>query len=195
MRPRSSTIFPLVLIAGLALLSFWLEYAVREADQDTATTLRHDPDFVIENFTTSEMDEQGRPSATLSARKLVHFPDDETSELSEPFLTHLRGEGAAPIHISAKRGVVNGTGEEVRLYENVVVQRPASGKQLELRVETSYLQVFPDQQIARTPEYVTITEGASRLSGTGLEANTDTGRMTLKSKVRGVYVKPEGSSD
>lgn len=195
MRARSSAIFPLVLVIGLALLSFWLEYAVQDSDQDTASTLRHDPDFIIENFTTSEMDKQGRPSATLSARKLVHFPDDETSELSDPHLTHMRGEGTAPIHISARRGVVSGTGEEVRLYENVVVRRPASGKQLELRVETSYLQVFPDKQLARTPEPATITEGASRLSGTGLEANTDTGRMTLKSKVQGVYVKPEGRSN
>lgn len=194
MNGRSSAIFPLVLVIGLALLSLWLEHAVREGDRESTSAQRHDPDFIIENFTTTETNAQGRRSATLSAQKLVHFPDDETSDLVEPRYTRLR-QDATPIHVSARRGEVNGDGDEVRLYDDVVVRRPASGKELELRMETSYLQLFPDQHLARTPAPVVITEGASRLAGTGFEGNTDTGLMILKSRVRGTYVKPEGRAN
>jgi len=192
MRPRSSTLFPLALVISLALLSFWLEHAVRSGDQEGSRALRHEPDFIIENFTTTELGKQGRPSATLSARRMVHFPDDDTSELDAPHLIHY-SPLRPPVHITADRGLVIGTGEEVRLYDNVVVRRTATAEKPELRVETSYLQVFPDKQLARTPEAVLITEGASRLKGVGMEIDNQTGQMKLGSRVSGVYVKSGGS--
>ena len=193
MKSRSSTLFPLALVIGLALMSAWLEYAVRGPDQDAKAALRHDPDFIIENFSTTEIGKQGQPSATLSALRMVHFPDDETSELEQPHLIHL-SPTRPPIHITADRGIVNGTGEEVRLYGNVTVKRIATAQHPELRVETKYLQVFPDDQLARTPEEVLITEGASRLKGVGMEVNSNTGHIQLRSRVTGVYMKSGGSA-
>lgn len=188
MRARSSTLFPLALLIGLALMSLWLEYAVRGGDQDTRSTMRHDPDFIIENFTTTDIGEQGRPRATLSAKRMVHYPDDETSELEQPHLVHLSPE-RPPLHITADRGLVAGTGQEVELFGNVIVRRLATAKHAELKVETSYLQVFPDERIARTPKEVLVTEGASRLKGVGMEVNSSTGHLKLQSKVTGFYVK------
>lgn len=188
MRARSSTLFPLALLIGLALMSLWLEYAVRGGDQDTRSTMRHDPDFIIENFTTTDIGEQGRPRATLSAKRMVHYPDDETSELEQPHLVHLSPE-RPPLHITADRGLVAGTGQEVELFGNVIVRRLATAEHAELKVETSYLQVFPDERIARTPKEVLVTEGASRLKGVGMEVNSSTGHLKLQSKVTGFYVK------
>ena len=78
------------------------------------------------------------------------------------------------MRISAERGTVTKDGEEVRLYGNVVVVREATKARPELRMETTYLQVFPKQDLARTPEAVVITEGASRLTGVGIEYNHKT---------------------
>src|SRR5690606_32859328 len=110
------------------------------------------------------------------------------SELEQPHLVHLSPE-RPPLHITADRGLVAGTGDEVELFDNVVVRRLATAQHPELKVETSYLQVFPDDQLARTPKEVFITEGASRLKGVGMEVNSRTGHLKLESKVTGFYVK------
>jgi lipopolysaccharide export system protein LptC len=188
MRPRSNTLFPLALIAGLTLLSFWLQHVVQGPEKENNAKLRHDPDFIVENFTSTSMNKQGRPTSKLTAIEMRHFPDDESTELKQPKLVQLE-EAGPPVHVTAERGKVNGTGEEVRLYGNVVVWREATPQQAALRMETTYLQVFPDDDLARTPERVVITQAGSRLVGTGMEVNSKTGKFVLKSKVTGQFTK------
>ena len=56
-----------------------------------------------------------------------------------------------------------------------------------MRVQTEYLQVFPDRDLARTDKPVIITEGDSRLSGVGMEFNNKTRQFALLSQVRGTF--------
>ena len=83
-------------------------------------------------------------------------------------------------------------GEEVRLYGNVLVVREATHARPALRMETTYLQVFPKEDVARTPEAVVITEGASRLTGVGLDFNNRTRQLELKARVNGTFVRRGG---
>lgn len=189
MNIRANTLFPLMLLIGLASLSFWLERAVQENGSGSRVE-QHDPDFIVDNFTATNMSETGKPVSTLTARRMSHYPVDQTSELEKPHLVQLRENGTA-LHISADRGKVSGSGEEVRLYGNVVVLRAATAERPELRMETRYLQVFPEQNLARTPEHVVITQGRSRLTGTGFEVNSITEEFVLKSNVSGQYIKAD----
>ena len=190
MRPRSNTLFPLLLLIGLAMLSFWLERTVRLETQFDRPPEQNDADFIVENFSAVNMDKSGSPVSTLQAKRMSHFPETQTSELTNPHLIQLRHDGQ-PIHISADRGLVSGAGDEVRLYGNVVVRRPANTEQPELRMETRYLQVFPEKDLARTPERVVITQGNSRLTGVGFEVNSKTEEFMLKSQVSGQYSKAD----
>jgi lipopolysaccharide export system protein LptC len=122
---------------------------------------------------------------------MTHYPDDETTELEEPRLVQYR-EGGPPVRISAERGTVAKDGEEVRLYGNVVVVREGTRGRPPLQMETTFLQVFPKQDIARTPEAVVISEGASRLTGVGMDYNTKTRQLELKAKVSGTFVRQAG---
>ena len=183
MRARANTLFTLGLAAGLAMLSLWLERAVNAPTGGRPDPSLHNPDFIVERFTATTLDKSGRPESRLIAKRMVHFPDDETTELEEPRLLQLPGEGSPPVRITAERGTVTKDGEEVRLYGNVVVIREASGGRAELRMETAYLQVFPKEEVAVTPESVVITEGRSRLAGVGMEYNNKTRQFTLKARV------------
>ena len=184
MRARANTLFTLGLAAGLALLSLWLERAAQGPAGSRPDLTRHDPDFIVERFTATSLDRSGRPESTLTAKRMIHYPDDETTELEEPRLAQLRDE-AAPVRITAERGTVTKDGEEVRLYGNVVVRREPSEGRPELRMETTYLQVFPKEDLARTPEAVVITEGQSRLSGVGMEYDHKARQLTLQARVSG----------
>jgi lipopolysaccharide export system protein LptC len=190
-KTRTNTLFSLALAAGLAALSMWLERMVQAPAVGHPNSLEHDPDFIVERFTATSHDKAGRPESRLTAIRMTHYPDDETTELEEPRLVQFREQGP-PVRISAERGTVTKDGEEVRLYGNVLVVRDGTKGRPELQMETTYLQVFPKQDIARTPEAVVITEGASRLTGVGMDYNTKTRQLELKARVNGTFVRPAG---
>ena len=191
MKTRTNTLFSLALAAGLAALTMWLERMVQAPAGGQPNALEHDPDFIVERFTATSLDKTGRPESRLTARRMTHYPDDETTELEEPRLVQFREQGP-PVRISAERGTVTKDGDEVRLYGNVLVVREGTKGRPELQMETTFLQVLPKQDIARTPEAVVITEGASRLTGVGMDYNTKTRQFELKARVNGTFVRPAG---
>ena len=185
-RDRASYLFPLLLMLMLAAGSLWLERAVQPPERDKSGKMRHDPDFIAEDFGITKMNAAGRPEYTLSAVHMLHHPDDESTDVVAPRIVQRRDD-ANPIVISAERGLISKNGEEASFYGNVVVVREAGRGQSELRVLTEYLHIVPDRDIARTDKPVTITEGRSRLSGVGMEFNNKTRQFALQSQVRGTF--------
>jgi len=185
-RDRAANLFPLLLILALAAASLWLERAVQAPERDRSGKTRHDPDFIAEDFGIVKMNAAGKPEYTLSAQRMLHYPDDESTSIVAPRLVQ-RHDDASPIVISAERGLVSKNGDEARFSGSVVVVREAGEGQNELRIQTEYLQIIPDRDLAQTDQPVVITEGRSRLVGTGMELNSKTRQFTLRSQVRGTY--------
>ncbi len=185
-RERASSLFPLLLILALAAASLWLERAVQAPEYDRSGRSRHDPDFIAENFSIVKMNASGKAEYTLSAERMLHFPDDESTSVVAPRLVQ-RHASAPAIVVRADRGLVSKNGDEASFQGNVVVVREAGKGQNELRVQTEYLQVLPDRDLARTDRQVVITEGRSRLAGTGMDLNNKTRQFTLRSQVRGTF--------
>ena len=185
-RDRVSSLFPLLLLLALAAASFWLERAVQAPEYDKTGKLRHDPDFIAEDFGITKMGADGKPEYSLSAARMLHYPDDESTDIVEPRLVQ-RHDDAAPIVIRADRGLLSRNGEQASFFGNVVVVREASAQRSELRVQTEYLQIDPDRDLASTNRPVTITEGRSRLAGVGMEFNNKTRQFSLLSQVRGTF--------
>jgi lipopolysaccharide export system protein LptC len=185
-RDRASSLFPLLLILALAAASLWLERAVQAPEHDKSGKMRHDPDFIAEDFGITKMDVTGKPEYILSAERMQHYPDDESTSVVAPRLVQ-RHDNAKPVVIRADRGLIAKNGKEASFYGSVVVVREAGRGQSELRVQTEYLQVVPDRDLARTDKPVIITEGRSRLSGIGMEFNNRTRQFALQSQVRGTF--------
>jgi lipopolysaccharide export system protein LptC len=185
-RSRITSLFPLLLMLALAAASFWLERAVQAPEPDRSGRMRHDPDFIAENLDITQMNAAGKPDYILSAARMTHYPDDDTTDILAPRLVERRDK-ARPISIRSDRGQLLGRGEEAKLYGNVVVVRAASKGQSEMRVQTQYLDVFPDRDFARTDKPVLITQDKSRLSGVGMEFNNKTQQFALLSHVRGTF--------
>ena len=185
-RGRASSLFPLLLILALAAASLWLERAVQAPERDNTGKMRHDPDFVAEEFGITKIGASGKPEYVLSAERMLHYPDDESTNIVAPHLMQRPGD-ATPIDIRAERGLISRNGEEASFYDNVVVLRKAGAGRSELRVQTEYLQIIPDRDLALTDKPVIITEGRSRLSGVGMEFNNRTRQFALLSQVRGTF--------
>jgi lipopolysaccharide export system protein LptC len=186
MKLRSNTLCSLGLAAGLAALTFWLERTVSAPTSASSPARARVPEFVVDRVASTAMDQSGRAESRLTAQRMLYYPDEETTEVEEPRLTQFPEKGP-PLRVSAERGTVSKEGDEVRLYGNVVVRRESDGGRPELRMDTTYLQVFPKTEVARTPEPVLITEGSSKIAGVGMEYDNAKRQLELKARVSGLF--------
>ena len=181
MRFSNTRLFPLVLMLALALLTFYLERAVRE-EEPHAPLRRHDPDYMVSNFLTTTYNRDGVAEAVMSATRMVHYPDDDSTELLAPRMVQTKP--AEPrITLSAERGALSRDGDEVFLYDNVVLVREADAARPQARMSTSFLHILRDRALVRTDREVLFEEEGRSLRGRGMEYHNDTRELFLRDDV------------
>jgi lipopolysaccharide export system protein LptC len=185
MNLSSARLFPLLLMLTLALLTFWLERLTQEEPPRPAPR-RHDPDFIIEGFTLTEFGADGKPATTLSAAKMTHFPDDGSTELVAPRAVQTR-PGEPRLRLSADRGTLTQDGNELLLFDNVLVVRDNTAGAEESRLRTSFLHLVGPRSLVRTDREVEYTAPGRSLRGRGMEYDNTTGQLVLHAQVHGTY--------
>ena len=185
MRASSTRLFPLVLMLALAALTFWLEQTVRQEEGQHPALRRHDPDYVVDNLAHTRYNAQGAVESTLSARKMVHYPDDDSTDLVAPRVVQTKPEQPG-VKVRAERGALSREGDEIFLYDNVVLTREADGRSPQARMTTSFLHMLRDRSLVRTDRAVKFEEPGRTLTGRGMEYHTDTRELSLAADVKGV---------
>jgi lipopolysaccharide export system protein LptC len=192
MKSWPSQTFPIVLLALLAGLTFWLQKTITGDDIKHDGKLRHDPDAIAENFMVRRFDETGHIKYRLNAPYLAHFPDDDSSELKFPTLITYRPD-APTVTISAREAKTTAKGETIYLSEDVIIRRAATTKRPEMLIRTTDLTAKPDAGLAFTDSPVEVTQGQSWVKGIGAHLDNNTSRLTLKSQVTGLYTRPRAT--
>ena len=147
---------------------------------------RHDPDYAVEQFTITDFSRAGTPESTLSAAKMVHYPDDDSTALVAPRL--LQSKPAQPrLLLSADRGMLSSDGAEAFLHDNVELLREALAESGAGRMQTSFLHVVRARSLVRTDRVVTISERGRTLVGLGMEYDNESRQLSLNAQVRGVF--------
>jgi lipopolysaccharide export system protein LptC len=181
----STRLFPLVLMLALALLTFWLERTVR-VEPVAPAQRRHDPDYAAERFTITDFNRAGAVESTLAAAKMTHYPDDDSTELLAP--RAVQSKPAQPrLALSADRGTLSQDGEELFLYDNVLVVRAAGAEHPESRMQTSFLHVVRARSLVRSDREVQILEQGRSMVGRGMEYNNESRQLSLHAQVRGSF--------
>src|SRR5471032_2214523 len=181
----NTRLFPLLLMLSLALLTFWLERAAR-MDQSHPSLRRHDPDYLVHNFRIVGYGPAGAPESMLSARRMVHYPDDDSTNLDSPRVLQTKS-GEAPMTVTADRGALSQDGEDTFLYDHVLLVRSAIPQLPEMRVETSFMHVVRARSLFRTDREIAIHEDGRFLTGRGLEYDNESRVLQLRAKVRGRF--------
>jgi len=88
---------------------------------------RHDPDYYIENFVATGLDENGQRRFVLKADRMAHFPDDDTALLDNPVVVEYE-IGFAPRQTSSDSGWMSSSGDEILMTGNVVVTVEADSR-------------------------------------------------------------------
>lgn len=174
----------------LAAGSFWLlEVSNRSSDNTTTQSQRTEPDYFAERFTYSKLDARGRVTYVIEGRKITHYPVDKHSVIEKPVM-HSFSPNRPPTTLQAERATVNGDRTEVRLMDNVILERAQVRGDQALTVTSDYMLVLPEKDIVTTDRRVNIRSGGMQLSGTGMLANNATRQLTLENSVRGIYPPP-----
>ena len=186
---KLAQLFPFLLLALLATLTFWLDQAVNPGPK-TNEAERHDPDYIVENVAARRMDADGEIKHTLHARRMTHYPDDDSTTLEAPrFVSN--ASARAPVTITSRTAKVSSGGENVYFETDVHATRAAYANRSELVLTTSFLHVIPDENIARTDRPVTITDAHTVARAVGLELNSETRIIKFLSSFEGTYHDPD----
>jgi len=187
---HAGSLFPLLLVGVLAGLTFWLQRISEPQVADRSGRNRHDPDFIIDNFSVRRFGPEGALQHTLAATRMMHYPDDDTTMVIAPRLTF----HATPTSVLvAEQALVSKDAKSVRLERNVRLSRDAAAGGLPMEVTSARLDVLPDAETASTDTPVTITQGRSVVTGSGLVADNKTKQTTLFGPVRGVIHRDPGN--
>lgn len=190
---RLTAWFPVFLLAVLSGLSFWLNQLVKPEAPARDPRTRHDPDLILERFHAVRLGAAGIPAYTLTAQKLLRYPDDQSARLDAPRFQQV-GKETVTTTVTSKYGVVSGTGDNVYFMDDVRVVRDADRQRSELTMDTNYLHVMPELGLARTDQPVKIRDANGTVTGVGLELRQDDRIVTLLSRVRGQYLPPKNAS-
>lgn len=184
----AATLFPLLLMGLLASLSYWLELASRTPDGANDGKSRHDPDYIVKQFSAVRFDADGRLQHSMVAAELRHYPDDDSTEIDAPRLTYHRSPDTA---ITANKAFVSSKGEQVRFVDTVrVVRRGPVGKEDSV-LATELLDAWPDEEIARSDQPATLSQGLSTLQGSRFFVDNKTSFFALEGPVRGVFFRKD----
>ncbi|RIX40685.1 MAG: LPS export ABC transporter periplasmic protein LptC [Rhodocyclales bacterium GT-UBC] len=192
MKHWPSQLFPIILLALLAGLSFWLQKAISHDEVKHDGKLRHDPDAVAENFVAKRFNEFGQVKYRLTAPSLVHYPDDDTSILESPVLISYR-QDAPPITVTSKHAKVTAKGETIYLWDDVYLTRAATRERPEMVARMPELTAQPDTGFAFTNSPVEITQGQSWIKGIGATLDNNISTLVLQSQVTGLYIRPRAT--
>ena len=182
---RPTTWLPLAALSLLVLLTLWLNQLVQAPVARADGSTRHDPDLIVENFNARKLSDDGRVLYTLEARKMVHYPDDDSA-----LLESVKVEAYEPkqprMMITADNGRLEQGGERILIEGNVVVVRDADAKVDAARITTQKLLVLPDAGIARTDTDVKLESARVETLAEALEIDNRARTMKLD-RVRATY--------
>lgn len=181
---------PVLLLAALAALTYWLDAQIRAPEGD-ARPPRHEPDMYIENFRAVSLGADGKPRQSISAKRAEHFGDDQTTELVGPRVA-LTEPGRPLLALTAQHGKLSADRETATFRGDVhaVGDSPAGGAadgtpggRFTLRTEELHVQTR--EQRFTTDKAVTIEEPRGIIRGVGLEFDNLAKTAILKAGVSG----------
>ncbi len=177
--------FPLIFLALLAALTFWLDQAAQPSSAYQNNEQDQQPDYIFEDISGVRMDHVQAAQQNYYAEKMLQFlPDDKTYFERVRFFSN---EPDKPVvRVNADHAELLDGGVNVQLTGHVKVVRGNDEDVEKLTMTTHALQLIPNQRLARTDQPVVITRMNTTVNGVGLEFNNRTDQMKLLSRVRAV---------
>jgi len=182
-RETLSSYLPLLLMALLALASWWL---VKNSPQPVASpearALSSEPDYTMTVFALERFDAAGKLKLRIEGSQLRHIPATDRIEIERAVIRAVAPDGRVTL-ARAQRAIGNGDGSEVQLLGGAEVDSlDASGRPLVMRGE--FLHAFLLSERVKSHLPVLVRHGGSELRAAGMEYDHVARRLDLKGPLR-----------
>jgi lipopolysaccharide export system protein LptC len=184
---------PVLLLGGLAALTYWLDAQVQGPQERHDGSTRHDPDVFLQNFRAITFDATGHPRETLSAERAEHYPDDDSAAVTAPHLA-LTEQGRPTVTVVSRKARLTGDREngyfegDVKVHRDAEAPTPANDSPAgPVSLATEFLHVVPKEYRVDTDHAVTIEEPRGIIRGRGFVFDNKSKTVTLKSNVSGTF--------
>ncbi|WP_240761747.1 LPS export ABC transporter periplasmic protein LptC [Nitrosococcus wardiae] len=161
-------------------------------NEDPARPGRTDPNrrtanYFMEEFTLTLMDQKGLPLYRLAGTHMVHYPDNDTVEVTAPHAVFYR-QDTPHWEVVAEQGLTNSQGDEIYLLGEVVIRQfGADAKTNKMKIFTQDMRVEPWAKYAETNQPITLLNSFGKTHAIGAQVYLKEERIELLSQVRGDY--------
>lgn len=184
MRDRVTAIIAVLLLAGLAGVTYWFSQAGRFSNLANPVS-REGPDFIVNGVTLTQFDAMGRATNRLFAETMKHYAADDRAELQQPRYVSLRPDEPR-LEARARQALVEGGGERITMTGDVVITRsPGKVGEAPMRLATEKLVALPDFEQYSTDLPVEVDRGDSVIRSVGMDYDNIKRVVKFHSKVRG----------
>jgi lipopolysaccharide export system protein LptC len=185
---------PLLFLAALAALTYWLNAQIQTPGTGGGAAPRHTPNFFIKNFHATQFNADGAPQQQLTAVHAERFADDDSIELEQPNIV-LQNPGQPRFTLTANHAQFSGNRQDLFLRGNVTAVRDAPSADARqkglpsepLTLHTEYLHVRPNDNTVRTNQKASLESPSGRIESIGMDFDRNTSIIKLHSNVRGTF--------
>ena len=184
---QASSYLPLLLMAFLALGTWWLVKNTPQAEVERAAAPpRHEPDYVMSKFVVRRFAPDGAMRAQIEGDVMRHYPDTDTLEIDNPRIRAVSPDGRVTL-ANARMAVSNGDGSEVQLQGGARVVREGRPGEDPVQFRGEFLHAFLNTEQVRSHLPVTMTRGGMELHGDALEYDHLDRVVQLKGRVTATF--------
>ena len=187
---KLSTIFALLLIVIIALITFWLKAEVEKELLIKNKNNASGPEFYLKNFNSVQTKKNGSVKFIIKAKNMEEFNYAEYAILKKPRFTRYKNSKPHSF-IKSNNGKVISGGDEYLFTDNVILTRIKTKKKREMRLFTDELDILPNIDIILTKKPVKIIQEPNiEIYGIGMKYDNKEGIIKLLSSVKVHYDKP-----
>lgn len=185
LRDTLSSYLPLLLMALLALATWWLvKNSPRLAVPAVERPVSSEPDYTMTQFSLERFDAGGRLKVRIEGERLRHFPDTDRVEIDQARIQAFTQDGRVTL-ATAARALGNGDGSELQLMGGAeVTAQDATGQPLVMRGE--FLHAFLVTERVRSHLPVLVSQGGTVLQAAAMDYDNAVRRLELKGPIRAV---------
>lgn len=188
---RRNAVILLVIAIALVLGSMWINMVLKKsALKDIPDIERTAPDYTVENFRYFRFLNDGTPQYEAIGKKLTHYPSNDIYKIEDP-LVFILGEQKQLQTIKANDALIEDFNTKIHLSNNVEMEEEGIGNKAAKKLNTQYLLIYPDEEIATTDKAVKIVQGKNTMTGIGMTANSATKELEMHGRVH-ITLYPNG---
>ncbi|MCB5363681.1 LPS export ABC transporter periplasmic protein LptC [Pusillimonas sp. CC-YST705] len=181
MKDRLPTLIAIMLLLALVAGTWWAaDYTQRSIPIEAARRLTHEPDSWAERFVMLRTDAQGVAANRMEGDHMLHFPDDDSYEVTRARAVGQRA--GTPVTVGTSDiAIMDQDGQRITMRGNAKLHRAADAEREAMDVSSEELILLPDDNRAYTDLPAKVVHGKSVMHGTGMQYDNNTRQLRVLS--------------